>query len=99
MKDIHDIIIKPVLSEKSYDMMPAKRYVFQVDIRATKPQIKAAVEEIFNVKVQSVTTTRKMGKIKRQGRTQGRRPEVKKAYVTLTVDSKQIEFFESMAQA
>ncbi len=99
MKLAHDIIIKPILSEKSYDMMPAKRYTFQVDVTATKPQIRAAVEEIFSVKVKSVTTSRKMGKIKRQGRTQGRRPEVKKAYVTLTEDSKQIEFFESMAQA
>jgi len=99
MKDIHDIIIKPILSEKSYDMMPAKKYTFQVNTNATKPQIKAAVEEIFGVKVASVTTSRRMGKIKRQGRTQGRRPEVKKAYVTLTEDSKQIEFFESMAQA
>jgi large subunit ribosomal protein L23 len=99
MKLAHDIIIKPILSEKSYDMMPAKRYTFQVDVNATKTQIRAAVEEIFSVKVKSVTTSRKMGKIKRQGRTQGRRPEVKKAYVTLTEDSKQIEFFESMAQA
>jgi len=98
MKDIHDIIIKPILSEKSYDLIPARKYTFQVDTKATKTQIKAAVEEIFDVKVKSVTTSRRQGKMKRQGRTQGRRPEVKKAYVTLTKDSKNIEFFESMAQ-
>jgi large subunit ribosomal protein L23 len=98
MKDVHDIIIRPILSEKSYDLIPLKKYTFQVDIKATKTQIKAAVEEIFGVQVRSVTTSRKQGKLRRQGRTQGRRPEVKKAYVTLTEDSKSIEFFESMAQ-
>ena len=98
MKDAHDIIKKPVLSEKSYDLMPGKRYTFEVDLGANKTQIKQAVEEVFGVQVRSVTTSRKQGKIKRQGRTQGRRPEVKKAYVTLTEDSKAIEFFESMAQ-
>lgn len=98
MKDIHDIIIRPILSEKSYDLIPVKKYTFQVDVKATKPQIKAAVEKIFDVEVKSVTTSRKEGKLKRQGRTEGRRPEVKKAYVTLTEDSKKIEFFETMAQ-
>ncbi len=98
MKDIHDIIIRPILSEKSYDLIPVKKYTFQVDVKANKTQIKAAVEEIFDVKVRSVTTSRKQGKLKRQGRTEGRRPDTKKAYVTLTEDSKKIEFFESMAQ-
>lgn len=97
MKDIHDIIVKPILSEKSYDLIPVKKYTFQVDVRANKTQIKQAVEEIFDVQVKSVTTSRKAGKMKRQGRTEGRRPETKKAYVTLTEDSKKIEFFESMA--
>ena len=98
MKDIHDVIIKPILSEKSYDLIPRKTYTFLVDTKATKTQIKAAVEEIFEVKVKAVTTSRKEGKLKRQGRTEGRRPETKKAYVTLKEDSKPIEFFESMAQ-
>ena len=69
-----------------------------MDIHANKTQIKAAVEEIFGVKVDSVNTLRTMGKMKRQGRTQGRTPEIKKAYVTLKKDSKPIEFFEGMAQ-
>ncbi|HBU12197.1 MAG TPA: 50S ribosomal protein L23 [Clostridiales bacterium] len=98
MKDIHDIIKRPILSEKSYDLIPTNRYTFEVDVKANKTQIRAAVEEIFGVTVSAVTTSRKQGKMKRQGRTQGRRPEVKKAYVTLTEDSKKIEFFESMAQ-
>lgn len=96
MKTAHSIIIKPILSEKSYDLIPDMRYTFQVALKASKTQIKAAVEEIFGVKVAAVNTTRKEGKMKRQGRTQGRRPDVKKAYVTLTKDSKKIEFFESM---
>lgn len=98
MKDTHDIILKPVLSEKSYDLIPEKCYTFDVSIKATKTQIKAAVEEVFGVEVKSVNTMRTEGKLKRQGRTQGRRPEVKKAYITLKEGSKTIEFFDSMAQ-
>lgn len=98
MKDLHDVIKKPVLSEKSYDIIADRCYTFQVDIHASKPQIKAAVEETFGVQVESVNTLRTEGKMKRQGRTQGRRPEVKKAYVTLKEGSKTIEFFDSMAQ-
>ena len=98
MKDIHDIIKGPVLTEKSYDQIPQKKYSFHVAIDAHKTEIKAAIEEIFGVKVASVNTTRKEGKIKRQGRTQGRTPEIKKAIVTLKKDSKAIEFFESMIQ-
>ena len=98
MKNMHDIIIRPILSEKSYDLIPVKKYTFEVKTDANKIQIRQAVEEIFDVEVKSVTTSRRMGKIKRQGRTQGRQPEVKKAYVTLTEDSKKIEFFESMSQ-
>ena len=98
MKDMHDIIKSPVLTEKSYDQIPQKKYTFLVDVDANKTEIKIAIEEIFDVKVASVNTSRKMGKMKRQGRTQGRRPETKKAFVTLTKDSKAIEFFEGMAQ-
>ena len=96
MKTAYDIIVRPVLTEKSYDTIADKKYV--LDIHANKTQIKAAVEEIFGVKVDSVNTLRTMGKMKRQGRTQGRTPEIKKAYVTLKKDSKPIEFFEGMAQ-
>lgn len=98
MNNIHDLIIRPILSEKSYDMIPERKYTFLVQKDANKTQIKLAVEEIFGVKVKAITTSRKQGKLKRQGRTEGRRPDTKKAYVTLTEDSKTIEFFENMAQ-
>ena len=98
MKSPYDIIIRPVLSEKSYDGMADKKYAFEVAIGANKTEIKKAVETIFGVKVETVKTLRTEGKMKRQGRTQGRRPERKKAYVKLTEGSKTIEFFEGMAQ-
>ena len=98
MKSAYDIIKKPVLTEKSYADMAEKKYTFQVAIGANKTEIKQAVETIFDVKVESVNTMRVQGKMKRQGRTQGRRPERKKAYVKLTEGSKTIEFFEGMAQ-
>ena len=99
MKSAYDIIIKPVLTEKSYQDMADKKFTFQVDIRANKTEIKQALETIFEgVKVDSVNTMRTIGKIKRQGRTQGRTPEVKKAIVTLKKDSKPIPFFEGMAE-
>ncbi len=98
MKSPYDIILRPVLTEKSYDGMADKKYVFEVALNAGKTEIKMAVEQIFGVKVKSVNTLRTEGKLKRQGRTQGRRPEKKKAYVTLTEASKGIEFFEGMAQ-
>ncbi len=94
---VYDIIIKPILSEKSYSGIPDKCYTFIVDKRATKPQIKKAVEDIFKVKVQSVNVANRQGKLKRMGRNEGRRPAYKKAYVKLTADSKAIEFFESLA--
>lgn len=98
MKTAYDIIIKPVLTEKSYEAMAEKKYTFQVAVGANKTEIKYAIEEIFEgVKVESVNTMRTEGKMKRQGRTQGRTPEVKKAIVTLKKDSKGIEFFEGMA--
>ncbi|MBQ8971639.1 MAG: 50S ribosomal protein L23 [Clostridia bacterium] len=98
MKSPYDIILKPVLTEKSYDQMAEKKYSFKVAINANKTEIKQAVEAIFEgVKVESVNTMRTQGKIKRQGRTQGRTPEVKKAIITLKPDSKAIEFFEGMA--
>ena len=98
MKSPYDIIIRPVLTEKSYDGMADKKYAFEVAISANKTEIKKAVETIFDVKVESVNTMRTIGKIKRQGRTQGRTPEIKKAIVTLKKDSKPIPFFEGMAE-
>lgn len=98
MKNAHDIIIKPVLTEQSYEQISQKKYTFLVDPRATKTQIKAAVEEVFGVKVEKVNTLNQLGKLKRQGRYEGRRASTKKAYVTLTKASKAIDFFEGMAQ-
>ena len=98
MKSGYDIIIRPVLTEKSYAEMANKKYTFRVAINANKTEIKDAIEEVFpGVKVESVNTMRTEGKIKRQGRTQGRTAEVKKAIVTLKKDSKGIPFFEGMA--
>ena len=99
MKSAYDIILRPVLTEKSYDQMAERKYTFEVAVNANKTEIKKAVEAAFEgVKVESVNTMRILGKVKRQGRTQGRRPERKKAIVTLKADSKGIEFFEGMAQ-
>ena len=93
MKSPHDVIIRPVLTEKSYDHFAEKTYTFVVDKRANKTEIRQAVEAVFGVKVDSVHT-----KMKRQGLHEGRRPSVKKAYVKLKKDSKGIEFFDSIAQ-
>lgn len=93
----YDIIIKPVLSEKSYSGISLKDYIFIVNAKATKTEIKKAVEEVFNVKVDRINVTNYDGKVKRMGRTEGRRSSFKKAYVKLTADSKAIEFFESLS--
>ena len=101
MKNPHDIIKRPVLTEKAYEGIADKRYIFEVDIHATKTEIKQAVEAVFaddGVNVEKVNTLRTLGKIKRQGRTQGRTPEIKKAYVTLKKDSKPIKFFDGMGE-
>ncbi len=93
----YDIIRKPVITEQSMEGVADKKYVFKVDVNATKGDIKAAVEQIFGVKVAKVNTLRQLGKMKRTGAMpEGRRAEYKKAVVTLTADSKTIEFFEGM---
>ncbi len=92
-----DIIIKPILTEKSYADIANKKYYFKVAKKATKTQIKKAVEDIFKVKVQSVNTLNVYGKIKRQGRTEGLTGSYKKAIVQLSSDSKSIEFFDSLS--
>ena len=93
----YDIIIKPVITEQSMESVAEKKYVFQVAIDANKTEIKAAVEEIFGVKVAKINTIRMQGKRKRTGAyPAGRRAAYKKAIVTLTADSKTIEFFEGM---
>ena len=101
MKNPHDIILRPVLTEKAYEGIADKRYVFEVAMDANRTEVKQAVEAVFaddGVEVDKVNIVRTLGKIKRQGRTAGRTPEIKKAYVTLKKDSKPIKFFEGMAQ-
>lgn len=93
----HDIIIKPVLSEKSYSAIQNKRYTFKVAPGATKTEIKKAIQEIFKVKVESVNTITVHGKIKKQGKHEGLTGNYKKAIVQLTADSKSIEFFDSLS--
>ena len=92
----HDVIIRPLVSEKSVASIKAKKYGFVVHPDADKTQIKNAVEEIFGVKVEKVTTINYQGKIKRQGKHEGRQSAWKKAYIQLTKESKPIEFFESL---
>ena len=92
-----DIIIRPILSEKSYKDIANKKYVVVVDTKATKTQIKNAVQEAFGVKVKAVNTVNVKGKLKRQGRSEGYTSDIKKAYVTLTDDSDTIKFFESLS--
>jgi large subunit ribosomal protein L23 len=93
----HDIIIRPIISEKSMDQIADNKYTFVVAKDANKIQIKEAIEEIFNVKVEKVNTMNMLGKKKRMGRFEGQRPNWKKAIVKLTPGSKTIEFFEGMA--
>ena len=93
----YDIIKKPILSEKTYAGIQEKKYAFEVAKNSNKVEIKKAIEEIFGVKVKSVNTVNCNGKLKRQGKTQGYTSDYKKAYVTLTADSKAIEFFESLS--
>ena len=94
---MHDIIIKPIVSEKSMDQLADRKYTFKVALNANKIEIRKAVEQIFGVKVEKVTTSRVRGKMKRMGVDTGKRPDWKKATVKLTADSKTIEFFEGMA--
>ena len=93
----YDIILRPVITEQSMESVADKKYVFMVALDADKTQIKAAVEEAFGVKVAKVKTVRMQGKVKRTGAyPAGRRAAYKKAVITLTADSKTIEFFEGM---
>ena len=97
MKTAYDIIIRPIITEQSMEDLDIKKYAFEVDKDAGKIEIKKALEKVFpSIKVARVNTLRTLGKIKRQGVHSGRTPEVKKAYVILTEDSKPIEFFEGM---
>jgi large subunit ribosomal protein L23 len=96
MKTVYDILLGPVITERSMEAVQDKKYVFRVARDANKIEIRRAVEKIFDVKVLSVNTINMMGKEKRQGVHVGRRAAWKKAIVRLRPDSKTIEFFEGM---
>lgn len=96
MKSAYDVIIKPVISEMSMDQAQNKKYTFKVSVDSNKTQVKLAVEEIFGVEVKKVNIMNVDGKIKRMGRNVGRTPAYKKAIVTLTDASKEIEFFQGL---
>ena len=96
MKAAQDIILKPVITERSMDDLQAGKYTFKVATDANKTEIKKAVEQLFNVKVAKVNTLNCNGRTKRVGRYVGKTSDWKKAIVTLTEDSNAIEFFEGM---
>ncbi|WP_096550068.1 50S ribosomal protein L23 [Ureibacillus thermosphaericus] len=92
--DARDVIKRPVITERSSELMADKKYTFEVDFRANKTQVKDAVEEIFGVKVAKVNIMNYKGKVKRVGKFQGLTNRRRKAIVTLTPDSKEIELFD-----
>ena len=92
----HDIILKPVITERATDNLTMGKYTFKVDKRANKIEIKKAVEALFNVKVEKVNTMNVRGRMRRQGKTQGYTASWKKAIVTLAEGSDTIEFFDGM---
>ncbi|GHV29060.1 50S ribosomal protein L23 [Clostridia bacterium] len=96
MESAYDVIIKPIITEASIKRLQEKKYTFKVAKNSNKIEIAKAVEEVFGVKVKKVNTMNVMGRQKRFGRQIGIKPDWKKAIVTLTVDSKGIEFFESL---
>lgn len=92
--DARDIIKRPVVTEESTSILDDKKYTFEVDTRATKTQVKYAVEEIFDVKVSKVNIMNYKGKFKRMGRHAGYTNKRRKAIVSVTADSKEIQFFK-----
>ena len=96
MKTPYDVILKPVITETSMDDAQARKYTFKVATDANKTAVKLAVEEIFGVEVEKVNIMNVSGKMKRMGRTMGKTAASKKAIVTLTEKSKEIEFFQGL---
>ena len=90
-----DVLIRPIITEKTTLLMQENKYTFQVPLNANKVEIRKAVEFIFNVKVEKVATIRVLGKTKRMGRTMGKRSDYKKAIVTLKA-GESIELFEGV---
>lgn len=96
MRTPYDVIIKPVISETSMDNAQVKKYTFKVATNANKTEVKKAIEEIFEVQVDKVNIMNVRGKIKRMGKNVGKTAATKKAIVTLTEKSKEIEFFQGL---
>jgi large subunit ribosomal protein L23 len=96
MRTAHEIVIRPIITEDSMERLAGKAYTFEVAAGSNKVEIKKAVEELFGVKVAKVNTISMKSKTKRVGYHVGKTSEWKKAIVTLTEDSKTIEFFDSM---
>jgi len=95
MKNLYEVIRRPLITEKTTALKETQRSLcFEVHRDASKPEIKKAVESLFGVKVQDVRVANVHGKVKRQGRYVGRRPDWKKAYVVLKQGEKMIEFFD-----
>lgn len=94
MNDPRDIIFRPVISEKTYSLLDENKYTFEVDRRANKTQIRQAIEEIFDVTVTGVNTMNRQGKRKRRGLIVGKRPDVKRAIVSVA-DGDEIELFDA----
>ena len=93
--DARDIIKRPVITERSSDLMADRKYTFEVDVKANKTQVKDAIESIFGVDVEKVNIMNYKGKYKRMGRFGGYTNKRRKAIVTLTADSKEIEIFQA----
>ncbi|MGA5692432.1 50S ribosomal protein L23 [Cytobacillus pseudoceanisediminis] len=93
--DAREIIKRPVITERSTDIMSDKKYTFEVDVRANKTQVKDAVEQIFGVKVEKVNIMNYKGKFKRMGKFGGYTNKRRKAIVKLTAESQEIELFEA----
>jgi len=96
MKTPYDVILKPVITEKSMDDAQERKYTFKVAKDANKTEVKLALEEIFGIEIAKVNIMNVKGKVKRMGRTVGRTPDSKKAIVTLKESSKEIEFFQGL---
>lgn len=94
MKTARDVIIRPIVSEKSYAALEQNTYTFLVDPRSNKTEIKEAIQKIWNVRVISVNTLNRQGKVKRRGWTKGKRADQKRAIVTLAAGDS-IEIFET----
>ena len=95
MKNPRDLIKRPVITERTSDFVEQQTYVFEVDLKANKTEIKQAIESIFKVKVVNVNTLRVPAKPKRYGKHSGYTSEWKKAFVKLSADSKPLDFFEA----